>query len=53
MALYHSLNRWDRACLHFVAALRAGHWGWHLAGIRREIQLVRPQLRQAPATTNR
>lgn len=37
MALYLSQECWGRVCLHFVAALRAGHWGWHLAGIGREI----------------
>jgi hypothetical protein len=30
-------ERWGRVCLHFVAALRAGHWRSHLAGIGREI----------------
>jgi hypothetical protein len=32
-----------------VAALRAGHWRWHLAGIGREIECFWPQIRQALA----
>jgi len=43
MALYLSQERWGRVCLHFVAALRAGHWRWHLAGIGREIEWIWPQ----------
>jgi hypothetical protein len=31
MALYLSQERWGRVCLHVVAALRAGHWRWHLS----------------------
>jgi hypothetical protein len=38
MSLYFSQQRWGRACLHLVAALRAGHWRWHIAGIAREMQ---------------
>ena len=38
MTLYLSQKRWGRVGLHFVAAVRGGHWGWHLAGIRREIE---------------
>ena len=47
MALYLSQERWGRVCLHFVAALRAGHWGWHLAGIGREIECIWPQTHRA------
>ena len=43
MALYFSQERWGRVCLHFVAAVRAGHWRWHLAGIKREIECIWPQ----------
>jgi hypothetical protein len=52
MALYLSQERWGRVCLHFVAALRAGHWGWHLAGIGREVKIVWPQIRRISATAN-
>ena len=38
MKLYLSNKSWGRSCLHLAAALRGGHWRWHLAGIRREIQ---------------
>ena len=41
MALYLSQERWGRVCLHVVSALRAGHWGWHLAGIGREFEAIR------------
>jgi hypothetical protein len=37
MTRYLSKTRLGRVCLHVMAALRAGHWGWHLAGIEREI----------------
>jgi len=37
MKLYLSQTRWGRACLHMMAALHAGHWRWHLAGIGREM----------------
>jgi len=47
MALHLSQEPLGRVCLHFVAALRAGHWGWHLAGIGREIEWMRPHTRQA------
>jgi hypothetical protein len=40
MALYLSQKRLGRVCLHLVAALRAGHWRWHLAGIGREIECI-------------
>jgi hypothetical protein len=46
MTLYLSQERWGRACLHFAAALRAGHWRWHLAGIGREIEGSWPQTRR-------
>ena len=49
MALYLSQERWGRVCLHFVAALRAGHWRWHLAGIGREIEFIWPRARPAAA----
>jgi hypothetical protein len=47
MAIYLSQERWGRVCLHFVAALRAGHWGWHFAGIEREIVCMWPRTRRA------
>jgi hypothetical protein len=50
MALYLSRERWGRVCLHFVAALRAGHWRWHLAGIGREIESIWPQAHLVGAT---
>ena len=37
MKLCLSQMRMGRVCLHLVAALRAGHWRWHLAGIEREM----------------
>ncbi len=37
MSLYLSQRCWGRSCLHLAAAMRAGHWHWHFAGIRREI----------------
>jgi hypothetical protein len=49
MALYLSQERWGRVCLHLVAALRAGHWRWHLAGIGREIESIWPQTCRALA----
>ena len=52
MALYLMQERWGRVCLHFGAALRAGHWSWHLAGIRREIRCAWPQKRRASATAD-
>ena len=50
MALYLSQERWGRGCLHLVAALRAGHWGWHLAGIGREIEWIWPRAHLVGAT---
>lgn len=41
MSFYLSQRGWGRACLHLAAAIRAGHWRWHLAGIRREFHLKR------------
>jgi hypothetical protein len=38
MKLYLSRRRCGRMCLHLMAALCAGHWRWHLAGIGRELQ---------------
>ena len=52
MALYLSQERWGRVCLHLVAALRAGHWGWHLAGIGREIKCIWPETRRVSAAAN-
>lgn len=52
MALYLSEEWWGRVFLHFVAALRAGDWGWHLAGIGREIECIWPQARRALVTAN-
>ena len=52
MALYLIQERWGRVCLHFAAALRAGHWRWHLAGIGREIECIRPHASRAPAIAN-
>jgi hypothetical protein len=52
MALYLIQARWGRVCLHLVAALRAGHWLWHLAGIGREMEWVWPQTRRASAAAN-
>ena len=43
MAAYLVQMRWGRALLHLAAALRAGHWSWHLAGIIRE--LSEPRMR--------
>jgi hypothetical protein len=50
MALYLIQEHWGRVCLHFVAALRAGHWRWHFAGIGREIECIWPQTRRVSAT---
>jgi hypothetical protein len=47
--LYLSQRCWGRSCLHLAAALRVGHWRWHLAGIRREIHFTRPLTRRAMA----
>ena len=52
MTLYLSEESWGRVCLHLVAALRAGHWAWHFAGIGREIESVWPQPRLALASVN-
>jgi hypothetical protein len=38
MALYLIRERWGRVWLHAMAALRSGHWRWHLAGIGREMR---------------
>ena len=48
MALYLSQERWGRVCLHVVAALRAGRWGWHLAGIGREMERIWPYTHTRP-----
>ena len=45
-------ERWGRVCLHFVAALRAGDWRWHLAGIGREIRCIPPHTRRASVAAN-
>jgi hypothetical protein len=39
MAAYMVQFWWGRALLHLAAALRAGHWSWHLAGIIRELRI--------------
>jgi hypothetical protein len=52
MALYLIQERWGRVCLHFAAALRAGHWRWHLAGIGREFECIWPPTRRASAAAN-
>jgi hypothetical protein len=52
MALYLIQERWGRVCLLFAAALRAGHWGWHLAGIGREIKCFWPQTRRVSTAAN-
>jgi hypothetical protein len=49
MKLYLSQRSMGRSCLHLAAALRAGHWRWHLAGIRREIHFTRLLARKATA----
>lgn len=41
MASYLVQTRWGRALLHLAAALRAGHWSWHAAGIIRELSQPR------------
>jgi len=50
MARYLIQEWWGRVCLHLVAALRAGHWRWHLAGIGREFECLRLQPSWAAAT---
>ena len=42
MTLYLCERCWGRSCLHLAAALRGGHWRWHLTGIRREIHFKKP-----------
>jgi hypothetical protein len=41
MAAYMVQTRSGRALLHLAAALRAGHWSWHVAGIIREVGQAR------------
>jgi len=58
MALYLIQEPWGRMCLHLMAALRAGHWRWHLAGIGREMECIAGlrlsrTLSQNPAATER
>lgn len=53
MMLYLSQRGWGRSCLHLAAAIRAGHWRVHLAGIRREIHLPHPQHRKTAAGNER
>ena len=38
----HRLGKFffGRIALHLICALRAGHWRWHCAGIRREMPLL-------------
>jgi hypothetical protein len=52
MTLYLSQQHWGRMCLHAVVALRAGHWGWHLAGIGREIKCLWPHTCRASLTAS-
>jgi hypothetical protein len=52
LALSLSEERWGRVFLHFVAALRAGHWSWHFAGIGREMECIWPQARRVLVTAN-
>lgn len=49
VSLYLSQRCWGRSCLH-LAAMRAGHWRSHLAGIGREIHFTRPLTRKALAS---
>jgi len=55
MGLHLIQKNWGRVCLHVVAALRSGHWRWHLAGIEREMRSTCqiadaiPARRKAPA----
>ena len=51
-ALESSQERWGRVRLHLVAAVRAGHWGWHLAGIGREIECFQQLTHRVSATAN-
>jgi hypothetical protein len=44
MSHYLSQRCWGRSCLHLAAALRAGHWRWHLGGIGREIDFTKTTL---------
>jgi hypothetical protein len=44
MSTYLSQKCWGRSCLHLAAAMRAGHWRWHCAGIGREIHFTRMTL---------
>jgi len=41
MAAYIVHTPSGRALLHLAAALRAGHWSWHVAGIIREVGQAR------------
>jgi hypothetical protein len=50
MSLYLSQNGWGRSCLHLAAAMRAGHWRWHFAGIGREIHFTKPLTRKVTAS---
>jgi len=47
MTYYLSQKCWGRSCLHVMAAMRAGHWRWHLAGIRREVRFPHRMDRKA------
>jgi hypothetical protein len=44
MSLNLSQKCWGRSCLHLAAAMRAGHWRWHFAGIGREMHFTRMTL---------
>jgi hypothetical protein len=49
MSFYLSQKCWGRSCLHLAAAMRAGHWQWHFAGIGREMRFTLMTL-NGPAT---
>lgn len=46
MNLYLSQRSWGRSYLHLAAAMRAGHWHWHLADIGRELHFPPPLTRR-------
>ncbi len=49
LKLHLSQSGWGRSCLHLAAAMRAGHWRWHLAGIGREFHFTPSPTRRASA----
>jgi hypothetical protein len=50
MSRYLSQRCWGRSYLHLAAAMRGGHWHWHLAGIRREMHFTKPLTLSGPTT---